>query len=305
MADKTLPERPSDPRPTIAPEASVARFLASAAELAEDPAADAARLERFVRLYRAVVMGGRGVRNSALDADRTRMLVHGMVGAATLREGLEIFVEFIPTLFRDTRVELRDEGAQVVLVFHERHGADPLGLVCALWPLIVAATELEFLAGGRLDGLVGRVTSEPRLPKAVVELLFRRPLTYLADETALSIPKVHLARQATARAADVSGFIEDFFLATLGGRRPPRDLVSSTADVIRFNLLRGGAGEAANLPGVANELGCSVAALRRRLRACGARFRDIKEEVLDDLAKTWLRDTRLTVEEIAEKARLR
>jgi AraC-like DNA-binding protein len=278
-----------------------ARFLAVAGELAQSASLDEARLAEFVRLYRTLVVSGRGMRNAAVDADRTRMLVHGMVGASTLGEALQIFVEFIPSLFDDTRAQLRDEGADMALVFHERDWPGADGLICALWPLIVAATELEFLAGAELDGLVGRVKNAAGLPRAVVQLLFPRPLAFQAGETALAVPKVHLARAVAARASDVSGFVADLFRATIRARRTPRDLPSSTADLIRFHVLRGGAGEAANLPSIAGQLGCSVAALRRRLCARGASFREIKAAVLDDLAKTWLRQTELTLEEIAER----
>lgn len=283
----------------IAP--ATASFLAAAAELADSASADEARLARFVRLYREVIIAVRGMRNSAADADRTRMLVHGMVGAATLGEAAEIFVEFIPTLFDDMRAVLREDGEDIAIVFQEQPRSGPEGFIRELWPLIVAATELAFLAGGELDGLLGRVRSEPCLPVATVNLLFPRPLIYQSDETALVVPKVHLARAVAARASDVSGFVGDLFLTTLKARGTPRDVCSATADLIRFSMLRGGSGEAANLPAVAEQMGCSVAALRRRLRARGASFRSVKNEVLDDLAKTWLRRTQLTVEAIAER----
>jgi len=304
MVEETIQTRHSDPPHAlsaygVAP--AVERFLAAADEFAQSTSLDEARLARFVRLYREFIISGRDVRDAAIDADRTRMLVHGMVGAATLREAVEILVEFTPTLFDGTRAELRDEGADMAIVFHEQHRSDPAGLVRALWPLIVAATELEFLAGGELDGLVGRVGNAACLPNATAYLLFPRPLIYQARETALVVPKVHLARSIAARASDVSGFVAELIQATIGIRRTPQDLCSSTAHLIRFNILRDGAGEAANLPKIAGQLGCSIAALRRRLRARGARFRDIKEEVLDELAKTWLRRTDLTVEEIAER----
>jgi hypothetical protein len=261
MVEETATERHGGAPPALSADGvalDMERFLAAADELAQSMSLDEARLAQFLRLYRDVVISGRGMRNAAVDADRTRMLVHGMVGAATLREAVEILIEFTPTLFDGTRAELRDEGADMAIVFHEQHRSDAEGLVRALWPLIVAATELEFLAGGELDGLVGRVKNAACLSQPTVNLLFRRPLIYQAGETALVVPKMILARPVAARASDVSGFVADLLRATIGARQTPGDLRSSTADLIRLNTLRGGAGEAANLPNIAGQLGCSV-----------------------------------------------
>ena len=255
-------------------------------------------ISHFTELYRELVLTGRGTHNSAADADRTRMLVHAMVGAGTLGEAIQIYVEFIPVLFADTRAELRIEEDHAMLIFHEQYPASPEGLICALWPLIVAATELEFLARGKLPDLAGHVKNPSCLPQPIARLLFPRPLTYQAAETALIVPAVYLTKAVSARAADVGAFVANLFRETLKRQRGIQDIAVTVADLIRFSTLRG---EIASQTVIAMQMGCSVAALRRRLGKANANFREIKAGVLDALAKSWLMQTDLTVNEIAEQ----
>jgi len=280
------------------PTPRIAEFLAAASRhgqlLAEkDPA-----ISHFTDLYRELILFGRGMHNSAIDADRTRMLLHGMVGARTLGEGINIYAEFIPMLFTGTRAELRIREDATALIFHEQYPATPEGLIYALWPLIVAATELEFLAQDELPELIGHVKNPPSVSRPLANLLFPRHLVYQAAETALVIPAVYLKRSVMARAADVGAFVANLFIETLKRQRGFQDVSATVADMIRFSTLRG---EAANQSLIAEQMGCSVAALRRRLTSGALSFREIKAGVLDDLAKSWLAESGLTIEEIAAR----
>lgn len=74
----------------------------------------------------------------------------------------------------------------------------------------------------------------------------------------------------------------------------------STANAVRGEILRI-PGEFPDLPGVARRLHLSERGLRRRLSAEDTSFRRILDEVRETLARAYLRDTRLQVEEIAER----
>jgi AraC-like DNA-binding protein len=84
-----------------------------------------------------------------------------------------------------------------------------------------------------------------------------------------------------------------------GGLHAPQ-LRILVASLIRKNRLQA-APIASTLNSVAAQLGRTPGTLRRQLQAEGATFRGISEEVLDDLARGWLADSKLTIEAVADR----
>ncbi|CAN7542352.1 helix-turn-helix domain-containing protein [Phenylobacterium sp. LjRoot219] len=291
----------------VAPETT--RLLAAAAEIAALSPAEAdrptaqAEIATFTRRYREWILRERGMADAPERwAELGRLLLHSMVGAATLNEAVQIIARFAHTLYGDRlHAELQDEGgATARLVFQEPLRAGAEGLISAIWPLTFTLCQLEFLVGGPLQGVTGRVRHAPCLPDDVAELLFSPPLAYRSAETALVIPKRELSRAVVARAAEIPQFFGQVMRATLALGRPQTDTRSVVAHLLRNDRLRD-ATTAADLPQVAARLGCSPATLRRRLTAEGASFRALKDEVFDALAKGWLSEPQLTIEQIAER----
>src|SRR6185369_4045975 len=104
-----------------------------------------------------------------------------------------------------------------------------------------------------------------------------------------------------ARARDIERFCISLPLITLAGGAPKRpELKTLVAGLIRRDRLQAAPGPT-TLSSISAQLGQSPATLRRQLRAEGAGFREISDAVLDDLARSWLADTALSVETIAER----
>jgi len=303
MTGQTRPNGGAEP---ASPE--TARLIAAAAEIAglspveaAGPAASAS-IAQFVGVYRAWILRERGMADAPERwAELGRLMLHSMAAASTVLEAAQIIGRFAQPLYGERlSAELRDEGEAMALIFHEPLGAGPEGLIRALWPLSFTLCQLEFLAGGRLAGVCGRVRNPACLPPGVAGLLFSRRLGYEAQEAALVIPKHELARAVVARAADIPGFFAQVVRATLALDRQAVDAGVLVARLLRADKLRN-PGTPADLPALAARLGCSPATLRRRLAAEGAGFRQIRDEVFDALAKSWLADGELTVEQIAER----
>ncbi|GLR69024.1 AraC family transcriptional regulator [Acidocella aquatica] len=232
-------------------------------------------------------------------AEQSKILVHCMVGAGTLEEALDLNIRFA-TLFwgKYIETELRHEGDHTAVIFREplEQGRD--GLIRAMWPLIATLSQLEFLAGGPLKGVSGRVPTPACVPRSTVALLFRGLLAYNADEAALVIPKHLLQRPVVARARDIPAFFEKFMLITVTGVQAPIKMRPMIEALLRSGKISN-PDASADLPSLATRLHQSVATIRRRLRSEGTTFRSIKDDVFDDIAKAWLRETDYTIEAIA------
>jgi AraC-like DNA-binding protein len=283
---------------------TTAQLLRAAADLANSgftrklsPAA----LGEFLRLYSDWIISHRGMSDSLETwAEQSKILVHCMVGAATLEEAMKLHVRF-STIFWGEHIEttMRNEGNAVALIFRESVESGPEGLIRAMWPVIATLSQLEFLAGVQLRGVSARVTNSRCLPQSTVALLFRGPLKYDAADTALVITADQLSRAVVARAEDIPTFFKNFMETTVATNRRPANLGCAVWTLIHSTKRRDNSAPV-DLRGIATRLGCSAATLRRGLRLEGTAFRQIKDNALDDLAKTWLREGNNSIEQIAE-----
>lgn len=281
--------------------AAAARLEAAAPTPAGQP--EATSLRGFSQLYSDWIIFKRGVAGAPSDRlEKSSMLLHCMVSASTLGEAIELALRF-NRFVRGERglVAIKDAGAAVALQFDEPFRPEIHGLVSDLWPLALMLVQMEWLVGASLDGVVGRVRNPPSLASETVELLFDRPIVYEAPDLELVLPKRHLGRAVVARAGGIAAFIKGLPLTTLkgaGGRKP--DMRALVAGLVRSDTLQQ-SGAATTLAEISARLGQSPATMRRRLSAEGAGFREIRETVLDELAKAWLADESLPIEAIAER----
>jgi AraC-like DNA-binding protein len=130
--------------------------------------------------------------------------------------------------------------------------------------------------------------------------LFPQPIEYGARDLALLLPKRHLERVIVGRPNDIPDFFDQVFPSAVGSARWRTEAHILVASLLRDDKLRN-PGATAYLETIAARLGWSAATVRRRLRAEGTGFREIRDTVFDELAKTWLREGRLSIDEIAEK----
>jgi AraC-like DNA-binding protein len=283
-----------------------AMFLAAAAEVAAiqsgraRSAQDRARIASFADLYRAWIIRERGMADAPQAwAEKSSILLHLMVGGATVGEAVQILVKFRESVWGpQTRLSLDDRGADLAIVVDEPLTPGPAGLVCELWPLVVALSHLEFLAGGELDGARAEVRHGPELPGPLTNLLLGKPIAYEAEATALVIGASDLGRAVVVRSADVADFQARFMHALVDRPRGAGGMRARVSTLIWNDAARDPGG-LPTMPGVAERLGLSTATLWRRLGEEGTSFQAIKEEVLDQLAKGHLGAGTQSIETIA------
>ncbi len=289
----------------VRPTTSATRRLLSAAEdLARGPRSpdEDARFEQFKLLYRDWLMFHRGAPGQPADRhEKGSLLLHTMIGAATLGGALALLIRFNQLVWgQQSLIGMEDRGDACVLLFESDRRRGPHGQLNDIWELYFNLHRLEFLIGGVLGGVRGQVRGALCLPAGTAALLFDRPLAYDMAEMALIIPRRHLDRAVVARGDQVTAFFQSDLTTALGGGPVPPGMKALVAGLLRDDLLRGHS-SAAHLGDVAARLGCSVATIRRRLSAEGSGFREISAEVHDELARKWLGEGLLPIAEIAER----
>lgn len=284
----------SDPVET---ERATVQLLAAAAAAVEG-ASDGDALPAFVRAYRDWIVRHHLLPGSrAEQSERTRLLVYAMTAAATLGDALALAARFRGLVWGDRGFTVRPERQGTLLVFEQPRRAGLAGLVGDLWSLAFQLAELEFLVGGALDGVSGRVPDAALIPATTAALLFDRHVDHGGGVLALVIPDRHLARPVVTRADDVEPFLRRLVPRSIGGAGGSPAVARTVAGMLRVAWLRG-EGSQARAEVVAARLGLSGATLRRRLAAEQTHFRDVRDRVADELARAWLREGR-AVERVA------
>jgi len=287
-----------DLSPTAERLLSIGQELANESALASAPAP----LSEFVQIYREWISVERRRQGTQQEqAERWQLIVHAMVSAPDLSAAIDLLIRFARVIW-DGRgpVELRLEGKEAVLVFNEPFRGGPEGLIAAIWQLTLTLCLLEFLAGAAFSGASGRVQHEPSLPEGMVDLLFGRPIEFGQPCVALVFPRQHLRRPVVPRAADLPGFFAELLPLTLGASREVPSFRSLTTGLLRDDK-RGPEFRETQFSDVAARLGMSRATLRRRLTSEDTSFRELRDEVYDDLARAWLQQADIPIEQIAAR----
>lgn len=258
-------------------------------------------LSEFVQIYREWITFERGrPETHEQQVAQWQIIVHCMITGATIEAAIRNLVRYGPVVWGEFgHMEMRDDGMNSALIFKEplRQGRE--GLIGAIWPLALTLCVLEYLSSTKFRGARGRVPHSACLPESTIRLLFGPPLEFESGEVALVIPKRCLQRAVVIRAADLPEFFRQLLPLTLRvGKGRPR-LSDIVAGLIRNDKLR--SKDSSGQSNIAMRLGLSEATLRRQLREEGQSFREIKEGVYDGLAKDWLNDADLPIEEIASR----
>lgn len=280
------------------------RLLHIAEELAgEQPEAHSpAPLSEFVQTYREWISVERGRKGTQQEqAERWQLIVHGMLSASDLAGAIELLIRYAKVMW-DGRgpSELRVDGKEAALIFNEPFRAGPEGLIAAIWQLALTACKLEFLVDAALTGTVGKVSHQRCLHDGVLDLLFGRPLLFEQNEVALVFPRHHLRRPLVARTTDLPRFFGELLPLTLGAKRGSPSIQSLMSGLL-WDDKRGPVYRNSSFTDVASRLGMSGATARRRLADEGTSFREVRDTVFNDLARAWLEQTEIPVEEIAAR----
>lgn len=222
-------------------------------------------------------------------------LGHAMMCARTLRESLKILERFARTRGIPATYRLLETDAGGELVFDlampvgsQRRSYLEWALMIALAPSLQHSRPRE--AGPQ------RVHLDFPAPehRSSYEALIPCPIEFEAGRNAVVFSRPALATELVNSNAEVLGFCQrrcELLLADLAGGQ-------ELADQVRNRLL-GGPPPFPDAAEIAHALHLSERALRRRLREEGTSFRELLREVREQLARRYLADGGLTVDEVS------
>jgi AraC-like DNA-binding protein len=231
-----------------------------------------------------------------------RISMYGYLGfaamtAGSLREALEMFVRFTPTLTTSIGLRLHVEGRLASLFIEEHFDLGPSRDI-ALINLMVGMREIgRALTGRNLDGdHADLALAEPpylhRFKHLVPNTRWGQPATRVVFDAAyLDLPlaqadrvAVKLAREHCERALDALGYDGDF-------AHRVRRAISNAGGVNGFP----------SLEVVAASLGVSQCTLKRRLAAQGLSFSVLLDRARCDKALLLLESPKLSLDDVAER----
>ena len=232
-----------------------------------------------------------------MKAGSFAMLVHSVIGCRTLGQALERSLRFYGLILDDTSASLTRQGADAVIVLHERDTTAA--------PRIFGQEVLLMLVHGVACWLVGR-----RIPMLRAQFRYAEPahgaeyrLMYTTD---LSFGAPHTSFAFAAEHLDLP-VIQDETSAKDFLRTAPESILvkykngSSLRARIRRRLRQMLPGDVPDFETLAAELNMTTATMRRRLHEEGASYQEIKDQLRRDLAIGYLSHSERSVMDIALK----
>lgn len=281
------------------------RALAAAGIEPAVPGSAAARVPAaaFSELWRAVASELDdeffGLDRRGMKVGSFGLLCHAVLGASSLEQALRRALRGMRMFLDDIDGELLVEGDEARLVLRNRLPPGPQRLFADEAFLVIIHGLLCWLAGRRIAVDSARF-AHPRPPHArEYTRMFCADLRFAQPDTELRLRTRSLARPPVRDVAALREFLraapQSIFLryrnedsCSLRLRRRLRAVLEAQAEWPRLETLAG-------------ELGLAPATLRRRLDAEGNSFRDIKDQLRNDLAIDLLCHSELSVEAIAAR----
>jgi AraC-like DNA-binding protein len=231
-----------------------------------------------------------------------RLLAYGPYGlalmsASTMRQGLELGLAFQDLTFTESRFAVHhDEQGRVDGVRFVTDAVDPDLLDFTIErDLGAVRTFYNDLWQGVFPFTHAATTLAPAAGREEFAAVLGVPVRFGAPETVLRFPPDILERPMPLGNA----LLEEVY------ERQCRDILARHAaesDVVRrlYDLLLRATAGWPSLDDAARSLAMSSRTLRRRLAEAGTGFRDVQDRVRERKARDLLRDTHLTVEQIAD-----
>jgi len=269
-----------------------------------DAGADPARLclvhDRLGRELRMALASARGVR--AFDATDREIFVHYVIGANNLFQALERFVGFMGSHRERTGSDYRLESASAVVILRANHlvaGVDDTTRLSFLRSINQLLYLMSWLSGSHMRLLRIALPGEPCNDATAVLWAVEVPVTY----TTAGCAEIWFAPQMLQRA--VVRDLDDarVFLGCIGREMPSLATQLSLPDTVSEIIERHcqSTGRVPSLRQLAVVLNTSATTLRRRLQeqGGGAGFSGLRQGCQLRLAKRFLGDARLSVDDIA------
>jgi len=233
--------------------------------------------------------------------ERFSLFMHGLAGAASLGDAIDLQRNYTRLLWGERApLAWRETNDAVEVVLRTDRCASTINCIQDLVILSMLLSLAEWLVGGPLEGVDCRIAKPRLLAPASAALLWRGAITYDAPESVLSIPRRHLGLPIADRRDEIAAFLDRLPLHGAPLHRAEAPLRHVVAEMIRGDLRRSPVCTP-TCAGVAARMGVSEMTLRRRLRRSGTGFREIRDDVLDAVAKDWIAQGKLSIETLAER----
>lgn len=285
---------------TVRPQTEALLALAQGV-LDADAAGHGDALARFMAAYRVWILDARGMADDQPQwAERNQILLHLMVSGSTLREAIAIKARFVhPVWGAGSRLGIASYGDSLELHYDEAVDDSADSLISTMWVLSITACQLEFLAGRKLASLEATLRHDRGLTPKLARFFLPCRTTHGASRSAIRLSGVELDSPVTATVAQIPEFLHNLMqLSVDPGTRSAA--ITNVSNLLMREITRNRTPDA-TMPMIAASLGLSPATLRRRLEAEGASFKQIKADILDRLAKMWLRETNMPLEQVADR----
>lgn len=221
------------------------------------------------------------------------VLGHALMSCRTLRQAAEFLVQHNPVKAARAGIRFafdRDDAVLTMTPTIDFPGA-PNFLTEAFFAAVVAG--MEELTGAELHGCRIEFAFEPQMTEEIYRRYLRLPVAFGKAANRLVGPRDTLDLPLAAS----GNVVADIYLRQCSVLLRERDRTTNYAAEVR-RILSSARGHVPNEYEVARALHVSGRTLRRRLRAEGASFQHIRDEVRNLLARAYLRETKLNVVEI-------
>ncbi|WP_431687302.1 AraC family transcriptional regulator [Hahella sp. NBU794] len=265
-------------------------------ELNADTLIDQRRLERVTRLAAERVQEtGIGL----LVGRRLNINTHGALGyaamaSASYEQALQLLVKFYSVQAPKAYFELRTCDGYYELACESSFTLPERPWVTTEFLISSIYTSTEFLLSGRMQGVEIHLGYAEPPHVALYREMFQAPVRFQQTFTGILIP-FSVARQPLPSADPLAASLFTKRCESIQHDDRDEQLPRRVKE-----MLYAGAGEFPSQTELASRLHMSVSTLHRKLAEQGATYKALLAEVKKELALQHLRDSRLTVDEIAQ-----
>jgi AraC-like DNA-binding protein len=218
-----------------------------------------------------------------------------LMNAPTVGEALEIACRYYPTFYLGAALDLSVARATARLSYRVKAPATVSARHDNEWTLGFMVSLIRRGAADNWTPETTTFTSPAPRDRRELRRLFGSNLRFRHAVTSIEFSADVLRYRISETDPGLLRVLTQHADRLLAGIQDEDNLVRQVRLLILESLDRGQSGEAS----IAGKLGVSVSTLKRRLRQAGFTYRELREGVVEDIAKSALSQTRVPVSEIA------
>ncbi|PLW68732.1 helix-turn-helix transcriptional regulator [Pseudohalioglobus lutimaris] len=221
---------------------------------------------------------------------------HLLLAVDTIQSAIQLAQEFYDLVYLHVDWAARQQGN---LFYHRFTEGYPLGgarQFCMDRALVIVQVGAEYFTAGKLKPTLLTLDGPRPSYAARYDDLFQCPVKFSQEATELQYPSEALGHRVTShdqQVLDVMKSLCQNLLEKLHGRQ---DFVSEVRRAIHLK-----SGSFPNIDQVAERLGCAPRTLRRRLQQEQESFQKILDEERSAVASDYLRNSTLSIQQVAER----